>query len=198
MTQWRMNRRERRKLEAVRRDKPVILAVMKLEDYAGVRNFRVPDTVTTLEDMMRTTSLMVEREFEQVGGLDPFWLVDGSEGLVVIEPNYHLTVTGEDYLITALRELFRIQYVHRFVCAMEAWGTRTGAQQPSEAPDRRDVVLIHGEDGTRMLNAVRDIVRADDGKPHLTALKINESAAHGGGPFTDLLPKRSDGSECVH
>jgi hypothetical protein len=198
-----MNRHERRALEAIQRGASGIMGV-KLKSYAEVHNIRIPDDVTTLEAMMRTISLIAERKLDELGGFDPFWLADTFEGgLVIFETaNVPLNTREEkDFLIAQVRKVFRIKHVHRFVSAVEAWGSATvsAGQRPSEAPDRMEVVYIHGEDGFKRLGAVRYIVRADDSKPHLTALdEIVDEAAYGRGRFTDLLPERCDRSERVH
>jgi hypothetical protein len=196
-----MNRHERRKLESVRRGQPALLGV-PLEHYARTRNFRVPDAVTTLEDMVRTASLMAEHVLEQDGGFNPFWLVDCPEGLWFVGSMNYSMETGEDkdYFIAQIRELFRTKRVHRFASAVEGWSSVAaieGGQRPSEAPDRKEVVYIHGEDGINSLGALRDVVRADDGKPHLTAFEIDEAFV-GEGRFTGLLPARPDRSKSVH
>jgi hypothetical protein len=192
-----MNRHERRKLEALRGDEPAIVG-FKLEYYARTHNFRVPDDVTTLEDMVRTASLIAEHKLDRFGSFNPFWLVDCPEGLVVVETANMSVNTGEDkdFLISQIREAFRMKHVHRFASAVEAWSTASEEQRPSQAPDRMEIVLIHGEDGVKVLGPLRDIVRSDDGKPHLTALEF--SKVIGGGRFTGLLPVRPDRSESVH
>jgi hypothetical protein len=193
-----LNRKQRRALEAIRRGKPALVGI-KFHDYAEAHGLRVPADVTTLEDMVRTASLMAEDKLKRHGGFDPFWLADALEdGLLVIEPMNMSTETGEDkdFLVAQVRRGFHLKRVHRYASAVEAWASSSEGVRPSEAPDRMEIVHIHGEDGTRVLSAMRDIVRSDDGKPHLTELEIQD--AYNDGRFTDLLPPRSDRSAQLH
>jgi hypothetical protein len=59
-------------------------------------------------------------------------------------------------------------------------------------PRRREIVVLSAEDRTQALVGMRDIVRSEGGKPHLSALEVHRTDGEhaAGGRFTDLLQER--------
>jgi hypothetical protein len=126
--------------------------------------------------MMRDASNVADQMFSEGGEVRMFWLADGPDGPSVITSD-GVDDTNKDALARQVRAIFRERNVMRYVYVAEAWSANGINCRPSEHPLRREVVFIQGEDGSKQLVAIRDIVRPEGGKPYLAELKIERAGA---------------------
>jgi hypothetical protein len=72
------------------------------------------------------------------------------------------------------------------VQAERSWDGVSGETHPR----RREIVMFSAEDRAQALIGIRDIVRSEGGKPHLSELEIDKDNQPAGGLFTELLQER--------
>jgi hypothetical protein len=168
-----------------------------------------------LEALIRRVSRTAEHVFARNGEIDLFFLghVPDRPDVMMVMPivaSTPLEMHAVKNLIAAkVREKFAEHGVTSFAMAAEAWGAELG--EPSavgeftaqhaerygalghtlaNAPDRVELVLIQAYDGTRFLQAQRDIIRPASGAPYLGKLSKIEQPEVTGGRWLDLLPVR--------
>jgi hypothetical protein len=147
-----------------------------------------------LDALIRRVSRMAEQMFDRHGDIDPIWLVETASGeqhtivSPIIAPSPLAAAAEKDRIAAEMRNYFAENDVVRYACAKEAWtlADPERKQMPTTEqaaleyaamgytlanhPERREVVTIDAEDGTKFLTALRDIIRPAHGKPYLGKL----------------------------
>jgi hypothetical protein len=110
----------------------------------------------------------------------PMWhaVQDDGEHMLIATP--WRDDAEKEIAMEMLRDVFRQHRVKRFVFIVEAWIARVGTMaevnegpRPSEHPDRREVLMISGEDrdGSQIMG-VYYILRPEHGPPKLSPLEV--------------------------
>jgi hypothetical protein len=97
-------------------------------------------------DLMVVGKRIASAFFKADGQIPPMFLVEKSDGdrRMIITP---WTCREEKYATYAkLREMFRDSAVVRCAHLAEVWACTPGDFRPSEAPDRREIVMVHFSD----------------------------------------------------
>lgn len=136
-----------------------------------------------LRTMFDHASAFCDKAMASRGEIAPLWHAITSSGETIIEP--HPTWLGKDMAAAAIRAMFELCDVVRYIYIGEAW-TLIRMMRPeeeeeifrkglSEHPDRVEVVQIQGEDRAcgQMMGA-RKIIRPKKGKPYLGPVEMIE------------------------
>lgn len=145
---------------------------------------RLPTTSPgTLRDLIEFAAGQIERRFKNVGRINPMWHAETASETLIIAA----TFADKNATTAALTELFREQNVVRYLFIDEAWivqQTSPTGFSPAELqrmremgiknhPDRKEVVMISGEDANGMQTATCEIIRPAKGKAKLGPLAID-------------------------
>jgi hypothetical protein len=144
----------------------------------------------TLAAMMRRASRVAEHQFDTEGEVTMFWVMDmpGEDGFsfeVPPMPNAMAKAALDEYL----REFLHEHHATRYVGAWEAWVVDSNAditESLAMHPQRKEAVIIVGEDEHGQQCGMREIIRPTRGKPYLGKLII-ETMDRMEGRFIGLL-----------
>jgi hypothetical protein len=167
-----------------------------------------PSMTGTLDAFIRRASRMAEQVFNEDGVIDMFWLLEKANGeqLTLVTPVYADAGHAgplKDVIAHAVREFCHEHDVRRYVQIAEVWTLK----EPCNAreamlqfgslanhPQRREIVMLCGDDGREHVTATRNIVRPSTGRPYLEKLGAIDRWDGIEPRWLDLLPRRGAGS----
>lgn len=133
----------------------------------------------SLEDLMVFASEQMAVRFKHVGRIYPMWHAESATDSFIISTDAN---QDKDLVTEAIAAFFRERNVIRFIFIDEAWIVDRKPEDlqklmlaggVSAQPDRREIVMIHGEDATTAKVRVRDIIRPKKGKARLGPLQTD-------------------------
>jgi len=141
---------------------------------------RIPIRAGSLDLLMKFASGFAEFAFNRDGIIYPLFHAENATEAFVISPG-QFAGDHKDGVAAMLAKFFAEKNIERFVFVDEAWtlnAVRPNGVDPAEMekirregisahPDRREVVMIHGQDINEMRIISREILRPKDGKPTL-------------------------------
>lgn len=154
----------------------------------------------SLEDWVKESAKLAADIFNKHGSLTPMWVAETESGelLPIVAP-----MIDKDALFKAIKKLFAEHKVKRYVFMVEAWTiVSTGRENWSEAekfaennslefhPDRREIIMVTGEEKGQSIMGYMCILRPEHGKPTVSPFKI-EQMDRMEGRMSGLLPERT-------
>lgn len=154
-----------------------------------------PDKLT-LEQWVTESALFAAHTFNERGELMAMWIGEAEDGTImpILAP-----ISDKDATIRAVRKIFVEHKVKRYVFMTEAW-TVAARDKDDEAtmeyarhhslkdhPDRREVIMVTGEDKSQAIMGQMAILRPEHGKPTVSPFKIL-TMDRMEGRMTGLLP----------
>lgn len=162
-------------------------------------------TTCDLRTLIEASSELAEERMAADGEVTPVWRAFDADGRFYIIPSPPLD--DKDAMMAVMRRIFAKLKIVRVVFTNEAWyvaaqGTdfakleawlATHDDSIEDYPDRREIVMFHGEDADGLtLDGMRTIIRSGGGKPTLGPLEIHQ-LSNGEGRMIGMLP-RPEGS----
>jgi hypothetical protein len=151
--------------------------------------------------------MFVEKQFHDVGRIEPLWIATDQKGnqVVVPPPVPFVNEAAKDYAVMVVRALFAFTGVTRYCFITESWlltndaGIDLDATQRdgiSEHPDRKEVVIFTAEsEVSGLVLAWRPIIRPSRGKAKLGPLVIEQrDGMTVEGRMSSMLPRRGRAS----
>lgn len=144
----------------------------------------------TLRDFIKMQIQFVQSTFDEREMMPMFIAQSESDEIYCIATPF--SNTGEkNAVVAAMREMFKLKKIIRYVFISEAWASTAKTKKeadealpPSMDPNRKEIVIIVGEDRKETLGTEIPISRKDGkrilGKPH-------DLAACDGGRFEGLI-----------
>jgi len=149
----------------------------------------------SLEQMVRENAEFAASTFKDTGSLTPMWIAECENGdiLPIVAP-----MTDKDKIIAAVKALFREHKVKRYVFMCEAWTivgksldeARNRTTSLEHHPNRREIIMVSGEDGKQTIMGHMFILRPEHGKPTVSPFTI-QTMDRAEGRMTGLLPEKS-------
>lgn len=160
------------------------------------------EKLETLRSLVEFASDKIEKQFRKTGEVHPMYhaIKATGEHMVMLPPGI-----SKDMDVAMMKAAFELESVDRFVFITEAWIldqrknsggppldldriNRTGV---SAHPDRREVVMIQGENRRgEMILGTRFILRPEIGKPSLAPLVVIDSEFdHSEGRMVGMLQR---------
>jgi hypothetical protein len=149
----------------------------------------------SLEELMTRLSENVLIRFGEDGELRaPVWMMQTQSGQLIVVMTPIDRDTDRDMVAEAMRTLFKEHKAKRYAFAMEMWfavdrDTVRNSTRPSQRPDRREGVLISGEDCNGETRSVMHEIDRSSGAP---VLKAAELFGGFGGRFWNLLDQNAE------
>jgi len=150
-----------------------------------------------LRSLIELASWKIEKIFRIRGEILAMWHYVKADGEHVIMPP---PAVDKDISCTLMRVLFEIDNVVRYLFIDEAWMAHIEddakladwlkSGHPVRAhPKRREIVVFAGEDSESAMQAHRDIIRPQHGKPHLGPL-VFDHFTESQGRLIGMLPRK--------
>ena len=130
-----------------------------------------PDKLETLDDLLAQATHYAEFCMRSSGAMRPALFLIGADGPLMIATTSLDGVEEKDAFVTAARLICIAQAATAVVVALEAWmsfakpgESADTAEPPSEALDRKEVVILMGESKTGHKQKFLPIIRSGNGK----------------------------------
>ena len=152
----------------------------------------------TLETWIRENAEFAAKTFNETGELTAMWVAECEDGTIlpICAP-----MTDKDRIVEAVKQIFKKHKAKRYIFMSEAWtiverdkskwnaAERFAERRSlSEHPDRREVIMVTGEDGERSIMGMMYILRPEHGKPTVSPFEVHSDMDRVGGRMTGLLP----------
>lgn len=156
----------------------------------------------TLEQLVKENAEFAAHTFKLTGELVPMWIAECEDGSVL---PIMVPMTDKAMVIRAIRAIFKEKRVKRYVFMTEAWTLVAKDRTPKEAeemqryaenhslanhPDRREIIMVTGEDRENSIMGQMFILRPEHGKPTVSPFEILTMGKLEG-RMTGLLPKEA-------
>ena len=156
-----------------------------------------PRQLKTLDDLLAQAEHYVTYSMRNMGCVPPTLLLVGADGLVMFIPENLADVGAKDDFATNARLMCIAHAANACVMTLEAWAkfAKPGekfdmTEAPSEAFDRREVVVLVGESRDAVKQKLLPIIRSGNGKffgfGEPEAPEIDEMK----GRFAQILPPK--------
>jgi hypothetical protein len=149
----------------------------------------------SLDAFLRRMARVVERIFEDAGGVPHMWLVENAAGeQMMFGVDHDGRAESKETADAGLREMFAQNGVVRYAHATEVWtldhDTYPSVTSIDDHPMRREALIIETSDGEASRLMFREIIRPEHGKPYLGKPNIIDGPA--AGRFANMLGARED------
>jgi hypothetical protein len=149
----------------------------------------------TIKEFIEFVSEPAKSIFKIEGVLKPMYHAIKSDGEEIIIPTI---LQDKDLTVTIIKEIFKELDIVKYVFMSEAWTLSSEKDKVppelhkkgiSEHPDRKEIILIMGEDDNGSTMASMDIIRRQDEDPTLGPLVFVSSEWYEG-RMVGLLPQK--------
>jgi hypothetical protein len=147
---------------------------------------------TKLQKLMKVHARTSKEMFLKDGELfAPLWLIESKDGKMTVLSAPLIGTVDRDKHADTIRQAIKQLDGVRYVCAQEAWflalpeGATDLNVRPSQSPDRREALMVMGEDiNGEQRTGSYEIKRDADGKPRLEPF---EEANEFSGRYADMF-----------
>ena len=153
------------------------------------------DSLDTLFDHQKS---FAEFCFKQQDSIIPMWVGQDAEGIIYPMSAPFTSPQEKIEVITTVKEIFRDMKVIRYVSMLESWVVVANkadkdikavlSQAPSENPNRKEAVLLIGEEGSREISGLYFIERDKDNKASLGKFEMMTGTTVATSKWGSLLP----------
>ncbi len=151
----------------------------------------------TLDDLLASAECYAKNAFRKTGAMPPTLFLIGADGPQMMIPESLEDDAAKNDFATNARLMCIAHGATACVMALEAWAKFAKVDEifdvnepPSEAFDRREVVLLMGEDRTGQKQKFLPIVRSGNGKFFGFGEQSSLSPDETQGRFAQILPPR--------